>query len=32
MEKFSPKMAFVVGGEAISIEEFLLMDLERLWE
>lgn len=32
MNKFSPKMAFVVGGEAISIEEFLLMDLERLWE
>ena len=31
MDKFSPKMAFVVGSEAISIEEFLLMDLERLW-
>ena len=30
-EKFSPKNAFVVGGEAFGIEEFLKLDLEKLW-
>lgn len=31
-DKYSPILAVVVGGEAISVEEFLLMDLERLWQ
>ena len=30
-DKFSPKNAFVVGGEAFGIEEFLMLDLEKLW-
>lgn len=31
-KKFSPKMAFVVGSDALGIEEFLSMDLESLFE
>lgn len=31
-KKFSPKMAFVVGSGALSIEEFLTLDLEMLFD
>lgn len=31
-KKFSPQMAFVVGSGALSIEEFLTLDLEMLFD
>ncbi|MBQ9439152.1 MAG: hypothetical protein IJU35_00925 [Paludibacteraceae bacterium] len=30
-ERFHPDMELVVGGEAITIEQFLLLDLEKLF-
>lgn len=31
-ERFNPRYAIVVGSGGIPVEEFLQMDLERLWE